>query len=72
MTLLCFLMRAALLRVQIAYMIRRSVTFVLKTCIEHLCDSALVFTWSMVSVKRSGGCFDKAQSGCACGRGHCD
>ena len=50
----------------------RSVTFVLKTCIEHIGDSALVLTWSLVSATRSGGCFDKAQSGGACGRGHCD
>ena len=52
-----------------AYMIRRYVTFVLKTCIG---DSAIVLTWSLVSATRSGGCFDKAQSGGADGRGHCD
>ena len=55
-----------------AYMIRSYVTFVLKTCIEHIGDSALVLTWSLVSATRSGGCFDKDQSGGAYGRGHCD
>ena len=29
--------------------------------IEHIGDSALVLTWSLVSATRSGGCFDKAQ-----------
>ena len=40
-----------------AYMIRSYVTFVLITCIEHIGDSALVLTWSLVSATRSGGLF---------------